>query len=71
VAPNDIWRSILYLRANSLEAFKMPPLARNTIDQQGTALLRAWIESLPDLRWYLPRKFLPRGNVRPRPLPSV
>ena len=25
VAPNDIWRSILYMRANTTEAFKMPP----------------------------------------------
>lgn len=47
VAPNDIWRSILYMRANTTEAFKMPPLARNTIDERGMALLRQWIESLP------------------------
>ena len=25
----------------------MPPLARNTIDERGMALLRQWIESLP------------------------
>ena len=32
VAPNDLWRSILFMRANTTEPFKMPPLARNTID---------------------------------------
>ena len=47
IAPNDIWRSILYMRANTTEAFKMPPLARNTIDTRGMKLLREWIESLP------------------------
>ena len=29
IAPNDIWRSILYMRTDTTEAFKMPPLARN------------------------------------------
>jgi len=47
IAPNDIWRSILYMRTDTTEAFKMPPLARNTIDERGMALLRQWIESLP------------------------
>jgi len=47
IAPNDIWRSILFMRANTVEAFKMPPLARNIIDERGMYLLRQWIESLP------------------------
>jgi len=46
IAPNDRWRSILYMRANTLEGFKMPPLARQTVDQAGMTLLRQWIESL-------------------------
>jgi mono/diheme cytochrome c family protein len=46
IAPNDRWRSILYMRANTVEGFKMPPLARQTVDQAGMALLRQWIESL-------------------------
>jgi uncharacterized repeat protein (TIGR03806 family) len=45
ISPNDRWRSILYMRANTLEGFKMPPLARQTVDQSGMALLRQWIES--------------------------
>jgi hypothetical protein len=47
IAPNDIWRSIIYMRANSLEAIKMPQLARNPVDEQGMRLLRQWIESMP------------------------
>ncbi len=30
-----------------MDAFKMPPVARNTIDTHGMALLQQWIESLP------------------------
>jgi len=47
VAAHDIWRSIAYMRVNTLDDIKMPPLARETIDSEGVALLRAWIESMP------------------------
>ncbi len=47
VAPHDPWRSILYMRSHTLDSYKMPPLARNAIDESGTRLLRQWIESLP------------------------
>src|SRR6185437_1294833 len=40
VAPNDIWRSILLLRASSVDGLKMPPLAHNRVDESGMALLR-------------------------------
>ena len=33
IVPNDIWRSILYMRTNTTEAFKMPPLSQNVLDQ--------------------------------------
>ena len=46
IAPNDLWRSILFMRANTVEGFKMPPLARNTIDTRGMELLQQWIEGL-------------------------
>jgi uncharacterized repeat protein (TIGR03806 family) len=62
VAPNDIWRSILYLRANTLQAFKMPPLARNSIDVKGMNLLRQWIESLPGLPTLPPPEIWPVGG---------
>jgi uncharacterized repeat protein (TIGR03806 family) len=47
IAPNDIWRSIIFLRVNTLEPIKMPPLAHETIDREAVALLREWIQSLP------------------------
>ena len=62
IAPNDIWRSILYLRANTIEAFKMPPLARNAIDSHGMNLLREWIESLPGPPVLPPPDISPRGG---------
>lgn len=62
IAPNDIWRSILYMRANTVEAFKMPPVARNTIDQAGMALLRDWIESLPGPAVLPPPTISPAGG---------
>jgi uncharacterized repeat protein (TIGR03806 family) len=46
IAPNDIWRSILFMRADTVEAIKMPPLSHQTVDRAGMALLRQWIESL-------------------------
>ena len=68
IAPNDRWRSILYMRANTVEAFKMPPLARQTVDQAGMALLRQWIESLGGRPVLAPPDFsLAAGNY-PKPI---
>jgi uncharacterized repeat protein (TIGR03806 family) len=47
VSPHDIWRSIAYMRVNTVGDIRMPPLARETIDQNGVALLGQWIKSLP------------------------
>ncbi len=63
IAPNDLWRSILFMRANTTEPFKMPPLARNTIDGQGMTLLRQWIESLPGPPVLPPPQISPRGGT--------
>jgi uncharacterized repeat protein (TIGR03806 family) len=46
VVPQDTSKSILYLRANSLDTFKMPPLARNTIDSNAVATISQWINTL-------------------------
>ena len=62
VAPNDVWRSILFMRANTTEAFKMPPLARNAVDERGMKLLREWIESLPGQIVLPPPEISPRGG---------
>lgn len=68
IAPNDIWRSILYLRTDTTEAFKMPPLARMTIDQQGMKLLRQWIESLPGSPVLPPPEMSPSGGNFDKPV---
>jgi Chitobiase/beta-hexosaminidase C-terminal domain len=68
IAPNDIWRSILYMRANSVEAFKMPPLAHNELDQKSMALLREWIESLPGPPVLSPPTITPRGGNYDHPV---
>jgi len=68
IAPNDIWRSIMYMRANTTEAFKMPPLARNTIDEHGMALLRQWIESLPGPPVLPPVEISPVGGHYVQPV---
>jgi uncharacterized repeat protein (TIGR03806 family) len=63
IAPNDIWRSILYMRADSMEAIKMPPLAHLSLDRLGMALVRQWIESLGGRPVMAPPDFsLPEGN---------
>jgi uncharacterized repeat protein (TIGR03806 family) len=62
IAPNDLWRSILFMRANTVEGFKMPPLARNTVDTRGMKLLQQWIESQPGPHVLSPPEISPRGG---------
>jgi len=62
IAPNDIWRSILFMRVNTVEAIKMPPLAHQVLDEQAVALLRQWIQSLPGPLVLEPPMISPRGG---------
>ena len=62
VAPNDPWRSVLYLRAGTVEGMKMPPLAHGVVDAPGVALLREWITSLPGPPVLSPPAIQPRGG---------
>jgi mono/diheme cytochrome c family protein len=62
IAPNDPWRSIVFMRLNSVEAIKMPPLAHQVLDEQGVALVRQWIKSLPGPRVLDPPTISPRGG---------
>jgi uncharacterized repeat protein (TIGR03806 family) len=71
IKPNDIWRSILYMRANTTETFKMPQLARNEIDAQGMNLLRQWIESLHGPPVLPPPEISPRGGNFNQPVEVV
>ncbi len=71
VAPNDLRRSILFMRASTTEPFKMPPLARNQIDERGMALLRQWIESLPGPPVLPPPEIFPRGGNFSKPVEVI
>jgi uncharacterized repeat protein (TIGR03806 family) len=62
VAPNDVWRSILLMRVDTAEGYKMPPIARNTVDRHGAKLLREWIESLPGPHVLPPPGIAPPGG---------
>jgi uncharacterized repeat protein (TIGR03806 family) len=62
IAPNDIWRSILFMRVNTNDSIKMPPLARMTIDEAGVNLLQQWIQSMPGRPVLAPPSISPAGG---------
>jgi hypothetical protein len=67
VAPDDVWRSVLYDRINTLDAtngtkIQMPPLARNVIDTNAVSVLAAWINSLPGIPSLAPPVITPNGG---------
>jgi uncharacterized repeat protein (TIGR03806 family) len=47
VVPGDLTHSLLYNRANRVDAYEMPPLAKNVVDTNATTTIAAWINSLP------------------------
>jgi uncharacterized repeat protein (TIGR03806 family) len=63
ISPHDIWRSIAYMRANTVGDIKMPPLARETIDQKGMLLLKEWINSMPGRPVLPPPVISPPGGT--------
>src|SRR5262249_36257108 len=68
IAKHDPWRSIAFMRVNTVGEIRMPPLARNTIDTRGVALLREWIESLPGREVMAPPQIEPAGGEFPGPV---
>src|SRR5262249_35029897 len=69
VTPDDLWRSILYLRAASPDStIKMPPLARNVMDTNSLAVIAAWINSLPGTPALAPPVIQPAGAVFQKPV---
>jgi uncharacterized repeat protein (TIGR03806 family) len=68
ISPHDIWRSIAFMRVNTVDDIKMPPIARETIDQKGVALLREWITSLPGRSVLEPPAMSPAGGTFDRPI---
>jgi mono/diheme cytochrome c family protein len=68
VAPHDIWRSVLYMRINTNDDIRMPPLARETIDVKGVKLLGDWIKSLPGRDVLAPPTYSPAGGTYLKPV---
>ena len=62
ISPHDIWRSIAFMRVDTTGDIRMPPLARNTIDERGVELLREWILSLPGREVLAPPGIVPAGG---------
>ena len=62
ISPHDIWRSIAYMRVNTLDDIKMPPVARETIDDKGVKLLQDWIAGLPGRAVLEPPEMSPQGG---------
>jgi uncharacterized repeat protein (TIGR03806 family) len=68
ISPHDIWRSIAYMRIDTVGDIRMPPLARATIDQKGVQLLGEWINSLPGIAVLAPPAISPQGGTYARPV---
>jgi uncharacterized repeat protein (TIGR03806 family) len=68
ISPHDIWRSIAFMRVNTVGEIKMPPIGRETIDQKGVALLREWIDSLPGRPVLAPPVIEPAGGTFDAPV---
>ena len=63
IAPHDIWRSIAYMRVDTVGDIRMPPIDRETIDESGVELLRRWIDSLPGQPVVVPPSISPAGGT--------
>jgi uncharacterized repeat protein (TIGR03806 family) len=63
ISPHDVWRSIAFMRVNTVGDIHMPPLDRMTIDERGVELLRQWIDSMPGAPVLAPPQILPAGGT--------
>jgi uncharacterized repeat protein (TIGR03806 family) len=68
IAPHDVWRSMAYMRVSTNTEIRMPPLARETIDQKGVKLLNEWITSLPGRAVVPPPVISPQGGTYNAPV---
>jgi uncharacterized repeat protein (TIGR03806 family) len=68
ISPHDIWRSIMFMRVNTVDDIKMPPVARETIDRAGVKLLQDWITSLPGRSVLDPPTMSPQGGTFSEPV---
>ena len=68
ISPHDIWRSIAFMRVDTNGDVRMPPLARETIDEHGVKLLQDWINSMPGKDVLVPPKIAPDGGTFGQPV---
>jgi hypothetical protein len=69
IAADDVWRSMIMVRMNTVNpAIEMPTLARNLIDTNAVQVITAWINSLPGTPALAPPVITPNGGVF---IPSV
>jgi hypothetical protein len=63
IAPQDVWRSMIYQRMNTTnDIYKMPPLARALIDTNAVQVFTDWINSLPGTLALAPPTITPDGG---------
>lgn len=64
VKAQDVWRSMIYQRMNTLNrSIQMPPLARNLIDTNAVSVMASWINSLAGTPALPPPAITPNGGV--------
>jgi uncharacterized repeat protein (TIGR03806 family) len=64
IAPQDVWRSMIWQRMNTTNATtKMPPLARALIDTNAVQVFTDWINSLPGTPALAPPTITPMGGT--------
>src|SRR6202453_354797 len=68
ISPHDIWRSIAYMRIDTVGDIRMPPIDRETIDEHGVALMREWIDSMPGRPVLAPPVIEPAGGTFDKPV---
>jgi len=68
ISPHDTWRSIAFMRVDTVGDIRMPPIDRETIDESGVALLREWIDSLPGRPVLAPPEIQPAGGTFGKPV---
>jgi uncharacterized repeat protein (TIGR03806 family) len=68
ISSHDVWRSIAYMRVDTVGDIRMPPLARETIDEKGVQLLGEWINSLPGPAVLAPPSIAPQSGTYPQPV---
>ena len=64
VVPDDVWRSLLWVRMGTTDSLlKMPPLARNLVDTNAVQVIGEWINSLSGVPALAPPVISPNGGT--------